>query len=108
MPFIRKDGSVLVDGEVSFGHQHIGDHIELDEVKDGIKEFRSVVDDRVNGGENMKKLYQAVILNKDLGKVEGTQWVTAEDKEQAFAKVNLTEHSVESVKVFLNKVGEYK
>jgi len=60
------------------------------------------------GGENMKKLYQAVILNKDLGKVEGTQWVTAEDKEQAFAKVNLTEHSVESVKVFLNKVGEYK
>lgn len=74
------------------------------------RKFSAINDDRVDGGEkNMKKLYQAVILDTAADKVETWQWIAAEDREQAFAQVDLAGCStpMDSMKVFLNKIGEY-
>ncbi len=95
-------------GKVDFRHQHIETGIaEEDLQRGGIVSFKTPLDERVNGGENMNKLYQAVILDKKLGIVTGESYVTAENKEQAYAKVDTSDHDLNKIKVFLNKIGEY-
>jgi len=92
MAHITRDGGVLEMEKVDFGDWHIN----------GKKIISS------SGGENVNKLYQALILDKTLGLVTGESYVTAKSKEQAFAKVDTSDHTLSEIKVFLNKIGEYK
>jgi len=109
MPHITRDGGVLEMEKVDFGGQNITGGIDMAEEGGGqtVKmNIGSLISS--NGGENMNKLYQALILDKTLGLVTGESYVTAESKEQAFAKVDTSDHTLSDIKVFLNKIGEYK
>lgn len=111
MAYLTKDGETLETGKVDFGHRHIRSGVTEEDRNAGSfvrRESHSIFDSIVNGGEKMNKLYQAVILDKVTGVVTSESYVTASNKEQAFAKVDTGSHSLDNIKVFLNKIGEYK
>ncbi len=67
----------------------------------------AIIDDS-KGGENMKKLYLAIIFDTQQEEVTGEQYVVAGNREQAFARVDTNPYSSSNMKVFLNEIGSYE